>query len=74
MISSEVKHRMIQPFWWNNTFYSVIHAQAGFLSLHASPTWMMGCPTGILEILVDVRVEAHGIHVLYSLTFPRLIV
>ena len=32
-----------------------------------------GMPHGELEILTDVRAEAHDNHVAYSLTFPQLI-
>ena len=65
---------MIQPLWRNDrTFYEAIHTQE-FLVFARVFHMDDGKVNREREVLTDVRVEAHYIHVLYSIGFPRLIV
>jgi hypothetical protein len=69
IIGSEAKHRRIKPPWQNDKILcETIHTQAGFFILACVFHLDVRMAHRELEILADVWVVDHFIHVLYNLT------
>jgi len=73
LVASEWEDRMVQTLWRHDrTFYQTVHRQARFLILARIATvndWMI---YGQLEILANVRVQAHDVDILDSPIFRTL--
>jgi len=66
---------VIKPLWRNDkTFYQGIHTQAGFLVFALASHMNHKKDHEEIEILANVRVEAHYRHVLDSNAIPQPIV